>query len=133
MKNGIEFFEKPVTDDEKDVAALLQKIAQAVIVKDIDLLVSAYSNNASIENLSSGDTPLNKNEYKFQMLKDIENIRDINFRDTVVRVNGQEAAISCLSIISLRDKIFPIKNRRYYKCIKKYDKWSIVESRYVFL
>ncbi len=128
---SIQYFEKPVTDDEKEIATLLQKIVQATITKNIDLLVSVYSDTASIVNLISRHIPLNKSEYRERMSNIMENIRDIYFRDAIIRVNGQEATISCLSIILLRDKILPEKNQRYYRCIKENGKWSIAESRYI--
>lgn len=130
MNPSLVFLEKPVTADEKEIAGLLQKIVLAVADKNVNLLISAYSDAASINNLKSRSTPLNKDEYRENMSKVIGNIRNIYFRDVIIRVNGQEAIIYCISIISLRGNAFPLKNGRHYKCIKENGKWSIIESRY---
>lgn len=128
---SIQYFEKPVTADEKEIAGLLQKIIKAVTDKNINLLISAYSDAASINNLTSRDTPLNKEEYRENMLKIIGNIRNVYFHDAIIRVNGQEAAISCVSSILLQDSASPVKNRRYYKCIREAGEWRIKESLYI--
>lgn len=134
MSNGIisiQYFEKPVTIEEKEIAALLEKMVQAITAKDIDLLVSLYSDAASIEMLASRGVPISKSEYRERMSKSIEGVRNIYFRNTIIRVNEQEAVISCRIIVLLRGRVFPEKNQIYFKCIKDRGEWLIIETRYI--
>ncbi len=131
MKNPIEFLEKPVTTDEIQIASLLERIIKAIATKDLKLLVSVYFDTASIEMLMSRDMPLSKSEYRARMSKIIGNVRNIYFRDAIIRVNGQEAVISCVSVVLLQGRAFPDKNQRYFKCVKEGEEWRIVEARYI--
>lgn len=130
-RERIKYLEKPVTADEKAIAALLEKIARAITTKDVDLLVSAYSDVASIEVLTSGGALINKNEYRERMSKFISNIQNFALHNTVIRVNEQEAVVSCITVVSLQGKAFPLKNQRYLKCAKEGEKWRIVEAKYI--
>lgn len=128
---SIQYLERPVTDDEKKIAALLEKIVRAIAAKDVDLLVSVYSDTATIEVLSLRDAPISKSEYRERMSKFIGNVRNFSLRDAIIRVNGQEAIVSYINVILLRGKAFPEKNRRYLKCVNKGEKWLITEARYI--
>ena len=131
MKNSIEFLEKPVTADEVQVASLLERIVKAIVAKDLKMLISVYSDTASIEMSTLRDALLNKSEYEARMSKIIGNIRNIYFNNTIIRVTGQEAVISCISNILLHGMAFSKKNQRYFKCVKEDGKWRIIEARYI--
>ena len=75
--------------------------------------------------------PLSKSEYSARMSKIIGNVRNIYFRDAIIRVNGQEAVIPCVSVVLLQGRAFPDKNQRYFKCVKEGEEWRIVEARYI--
>ena len=128
---SIQYLEKPVTTDEIQIASLLERAIKAIATKDLELLVSVYSDTASIEMLASRGVFSSKNEYMMRMSKFIEKVRNIYFRNTIIRVNGQEAIISCITTVSLRGKVFPEKNQRYFKCVKEGEEWRIVEARYI--
>lgn len=127
----IKYLEKPVTSDEKEIAALLEKMVQAITVKDVDILVSGYSDIATIEILALKDAPISKSEYRERMSKFINNIRNFALHNTIIRVNGREAVVSCVSAVLIRGKAFPDKNQRYLKCVKESGEWRIVEARYI--
>lgn len=128
---SIQYLEKPVTTDEIQIASLLERTIKAIAAKDLELLVSVYSDTSSIEMLASRGMFLSKGEYVTRMSKSIERIRNIYFRNTIIRVNGQEAIISCITVVLLRGKVFPEKNQRYFKCVKEVGEWRITEARYV--
>lgn len=127
----IEYLEKPVTVEEKKIAALLEKIVRAIAAKDVDLLISAYSDIATIEVLASRDAPISKSEYRERMSKFIGNVRNFYLRDVIIRVNGPEAIVSCISAVLLREKALPEKNQRYLKCVKEDGEWRIIDARYI--
>lgn len=127
----IQYLERPVTDDEKKIAALLEKIVQAIAAKDVDLLISAYSDIATIEVLASRDVPISKSEYREQMSKFIGKVRNFSLRNVIIRVNGQEAIVSCISAVLLLEKALTEKNQRYLKCIKEDGEWRIIDARYI--
>lgn len=127
----IKYLEKPITFEEKAIAALLEKVVRAIAVRDVDLLVSAYSDNASIEILSLREAPISKIDYRERMLKFIKNIRNFYICDVIIRVNEKEAVISCITAVSLKEKAFLEKNQRYFKCIKEGGEWHIVDARYI--
>jgi len=127
----IQYLEKPVTTDEIQIASLLERTVKAIAAKDLELLVSVYSDAASIEILASRGVFSSKSEYLTRMSKSIERVRNIYFRNTIIRVNGQEAVISCITVVLLRGRAFPEKNQRYFKCAKEDKEWHVVEARYI--
>lgn len=127
----IQYLEKPVTADEIQIASLLERTIKAIAAKDLELLVSVYSDTATIEMLASRGELSSKSEYVTRMSRGIERIRNIYFRNTIIRVNGQEAVISCITVVLLRGKVFPEKNQRYFKCIKESGEWRIIDARYI--
>lgn len=128
---SIQYLEKPVTTDEIQIASLLERTVKAIANKDLELLVSVYSDIASIEIEASRGTFSSKSEYKERMSKGIERVRNIYFHNTIIRVNRHEAVISCITVVLLRGKTFPEKNQRYFKCIKEGGEWRIAEARYI--
>ena len=128
---SVQYLEKPVTTDEIKIASLLERTIKAIATKDLELLVSVYSDTASIEMEASRGMFSSKSEYRARMSKGIERIRNIYFRNTIIRVNVQEAIISCVTAVLLRGKAFPEKNQRYFKCVKEGEEWHIVEARYI--
>lgn len=127
----IEYLEKPITADEKAIAALLEKIVRSIAAKNVDLLVSGYSDAATIEVLTLKDTLISKSEYREKMLKFIGKIRNFYLYNAIIRVNGQEAIVSCISAVLLREKALPEKNQRYLKCVKEDEEWRIIDARYI--
>lgn len=127
----IKYLEKPVTSDEKAIAALLEKIVLAITIKDVNLLVSAYSNDAKIEIRALKDTPISKSEYSERMSKFIGNVRNFYLDNTIIRVNGQEAIVSCVSNVLLRGEAFPEESQRYLKCVKESGAWYIIDAKYI--
>lgn len=131
MDTIIKYFEKPITADEIKVSFLLEQIARAINTKNINLLISVHSEYASIGMLTLNGAPLTKKEYKNRMSKIITDIRSIYFSDVIIRVNIKEAFVSCTSNIIHKDNVFPLKFKRYFKCVKIAEEWKIIEAKYV--
>lgn len=131
MENPIDFLEKPVTADEVKIASLLKQIIKAITAKDVKLLFSMYSDTASIEMSTSRGVFLNKKEYQSRMSEIIGSVRNICFRDVIMRISGQEATISCVITALLMGRAFPAKNQVYFKCVKTEGRWLIKETRYI--
>ena len=128
----MEYFEKPVTDVEKKIATLLEKMAYAFSTHNSDLLHEILSENSTLAVMVDKEKILDKNGYIDYMSEAMRKIRIISYRDVLMRIiNKDEATLCCWCFISFYGKISPLVTQRYFKCRREGDTWRIVEAQYI--
>jgi len=128
----IEFFEKPVTNDEKEVAKLLGILIKAFEKKDALLFDSVYSDDAEIESLSQRDTTMSKKEYIEYMTKIFDSSHPrLTFSDVFIRFEKENAIIHCLNKLKKTGAMIQQVSNRQYVCKKKGGIWRIIKAYYI--
>lgn len=123
----IEFFEKPVTNDEKEIAALLGQIMEAMHAGNANDFISAFSDSARIVVSKNNPKEMSKKECLIYMARAMERIRRLSYSNTIIRVEGAEATISCLGHVEFRDGTKSAFSR-YFKCRKEEGEWRFIEA-----
>ena len=123
----IEFFEKPVTNDEKEIVALLKQVVEAVNEHNVDKFITIFSDSARIVVSGVMQEELNKSECLLYMTKAMLRIRHLSYSRTIVRIKNMEANISCISHIMFNDGNTNLASR-YFKCKKEQDTWYFTEA-----
>jgi len=131
MNRVIEYLEKPTQRDEKDIAAILERLLSSVKKKDIDELSSLFSDNARIAMYDKNEKLYKKSEYLEGMKKLMQDIHAINYKNTLIRLkNKKEATASCYNITTFRGKLAPISRERFFT-FRRYDSiWYITKVLY---
>ncbi len=133
METPIEYLEKPATADERQVALLLENMIKAISGRDFNLLASLFSVDASIIMFADDKRALSKKEYMKEVLKNIEKVRFICYKNVFIRVTSNyDATAICLKDLtspgdlSVENKI----SERVFRFCKKNGRWYIVEATY---
>ena len=88
----VEYFEKPVTDVEKKIATLLEKMAYAFSTHNSDLLHEILSENSTLAVMVDKEKILDKNGYIDYMSEAMRKIRIISYRDVLMRIINKDEA-----------------------------------------
>lgn len=125
---SIEYLERPVTSDEKEIAQILEKIVTAHKTKNVPLLASVLSDDSLIMLPTDRSRFFTKNDYLRAVPKITNNLRKLSYTNVIIRIIKKNSAlISCAGRAFLKSKTTPIINQRYFKCEKQGDKWLITE------
>jgi|SRR3989338_425859 len=130
MVSVVEYLEKPVTAEEKEVAHLLGSLHQATLEGKSDLFDKLLADNAFL--VTSSGIQKSKSEYIENLLRLATSLRQIRFRDVLIRVqNGHEGTISYICDFAvLSNNLRQLKERRL-KCRKIDNVWRITEIYYL--
>lgn len=129
IKTSIGYFEKPATFDEKEIAALIGKIVSTINVRDLNGLMSVFSESAQIVFSDNSQRLLTKSECMEYMAQMIENIRSLSYDNILIRVKNEEAVVSCRGCISFKGGNLKIISR-YFTCQKEKRVWRIAKAEY---
>lgn len=128
------YFEKPVTQDEKSIAHILETIVQSFKNQDVSLLTRVIRDDAKIELIKEqtrAGSAMTKKEYIDKTTSYFNKVHSVQFQDTLIRVkNEQEATASYKRVVLLHNKYsFPRISNGYIKFIKSGKLWLIAEAR----
>lgn len=129
-KHKIIYFERPVTADEKEIAALLETLINAIGDNNFEKLKSVFSPSASIFLSSADRNSVGVAECIKRLKKFTGDIRNINYENALVRVYGCQATISAVRVVFRKGEILH-RALRYFKCRKENGKWEIAEADFI--
>lgn len=126
-KHKIIYFERPVTADEKEIAALLEILIGAIGDNNFEKLKSVFSPVASIFLSSADRNSIGVAECVKRLKKFTGDIRNINYENALIRVRGYQATISAVRVVFRKGEV-PHRAPRYFKCQKENGRWEIIEA-----
>lgn len=92
-RRGVFFCEKLATKEEKEIGNFLREYLFAFSKKDVKLLTSFFSDNATIYSNICGSRILNKTEYIQCLTQKIKEFTPICFDDVIIRVADRNNAV----------------------------------------
>lgn len=131
IASKIHYLEKPITQEEKEVAELLQKFLYSASRKNFDEFRSLFSKDARIADIAAGfadEKIISVEQYIENLAKVSQNYFKVNYKDVLIRVINKKKAVIGLTacIISAKDDLKKILNR-YLRLKKLGQSWFIVE------
>lgn len=129
FKEVIKYLEKPVTSEEREVAALLSKMVEAVNTKDLRLLESLYMDETIF---ISGAKTLTKAEYMELVPQLIQSVRHISLEEVLIKINRDKATVYYKKYVTLKDSLLPNKITCHRLCcVERGLHWFILEAEKV--
>lgn len=124
------FFETPASEDEIQIAKLMEKYHKALKTKDLKLLISLFSKEAKIDSMAAGGV-VGIKEYQKSMEQNMPHLSGICLADLIIRVEDKNiASIMGLSRYTFRGvpgKVY----ERLWNVEKHNNEWLIVKSEYL--
>jgi len=130
MEPNISYIEKPVTTDEKQIAALLEQTVTAINTKNLSLLQSVYAEDATVRMSTNKLEPMTLQQYLARLPDLIYKVRHLRMGDIIIHVNDPEAKVLCVSSLLFHGALNYSSNRRYFKFLKRDGEWRIIEAGY---
>lgn len=135
QRSGIEYLEKPVTFDEKNVACTLEAIIQSYRNRDSSSLAELIRDDAIFEiflKQTYTGRVLTKREYMSEVVRPyIYSIRSIRFMGTLLRVkNKDKATVFFRRIVYFYRYKSPLISDGYLKFSKENKQWLITEANF---
>ncbi|HEY4494896.1 MAG: hypothetical protein A3B89_03045 [Candidatus Buchananbacteria bacterium RIFCSPHIGHO2_02_FULL_40_13] len=130
----MDFFEKPITEDEKAIAEVLEKMHNATRSKNIDILESIVSNHAQIAIFDKNWQPIyvNKESYLEHMRALMPEIRKFDYKNVLIRVmSDTTAVVTCSRILMFSDPTRNMLHGRYFKFQKENEEWLLTRADYI--
>ncbi len=127
-RERIKYLEKPVTADEKEIAALIDTMANAITTGDSKRLMSVISESAQIA-AADGKGIFNKEEFGEYITALMPQVKHFSCSDIYIRTDGENSDISCLAHTVFLNG-FSKTLSRYLKCRKDNGRWLLTEAGY---
>ncbi|MBI2446376.1 MAG: hypothetical protein HYV51_00965 [Parcubacteria group bacterium] len=130
----MDFFEKPITEDEKAIAEVLEKMNNAVRLKNVDILESIVSDNAQIAIFDKNWQPIcvNKKSYLEHMKAIMPEIIKFDYKDALIRVvSDTTAEVTCSRLLIFSDPMRNMLHGRYFKFQKENEEWHLTKADYI--
>ena len=128
---GVLFAEEPATSVEKDVAALLQDYFSALLKKNISIINSCFSTEASICSYVCGYRKVTRKEHLQQLTLKINFIEPICFSGTLIKEKKcDKAFVSTTFLFFTKNEHFGPK-RVFFECNREIEGWKITKQWYL--
>lgn len=129
-KRGITFLEKPVTQDERAIASVLEKLYSARQKRNVEEIVSLYEKGAKVH-ICSPRKELTLEQYKAFLNKNIANLISTYFDQTIIRVKSPgESLVSAVAFYQCQDHtVGPAPILFVFSKIDS--KWLIIQSEWL--
>lgn len=123
----VQYLEKPVSREEREVNALLHQFFQALNEKTPSVLGYLFDDDAVIF-LSGQNERLTKELYIQKMFERVKNVRTYSVKNLLIRAISSERAVATFqSVIFLKNRI-TLLIRSHYCYLQKLDgEWRIAE------
>lgn len=122
------YIEKPVTDDEREIATLVDTIENAITSGNLKQLMSVISESAQIA-AADGKGIFNKKEFEEYIIALMPQVKHFSCSDIYIRTDGENGDISCLAHTAFING-FSKTLSRYFKCRKDNGIWLLTEAGY---
>lgn len=127
MLTRIQYIERPVTDEERAIAALLEGIHQALRGADAAALASLFAKDARI--MVRGRTDfITGDQYIAHMMRNAPRISRIEKHGLLIRaIDSRSAVASCENAVHFSDGAAQLRISLQYRFTKTDAGWRIVE------
>lgn len=125
---AITFAEKPASRDEHKIVDMLNKIILAINSKNPSILADIYAPEAIVRMSLGSRAPLTVSEYIRRLPRLVSKVHSLSLSDVVIRVNGIEALVYCVSKLRFYDINRVRSSNRFFKCRQRDMKWEIIEA-----
>lgn len=123
----VQYLEKPVLREEKEVDALLRKLFRAFNDKTPLALEHLFDDDAVIF-LSGQNEKLTKETYIKKMFERVQNIRAYSAKNLLIRIIAPEKATATFqNVLFLKNRIAPLIQPYYCHFQKSRGEWRITE------
>lgn len=129
-RERIKYLEKPVTSDEKEIAALIDTLTSAITTGNIQQLMSIISDSAQLAVPPGDERAFNKKEFEEYITALMPQVKNFSCSDIYIRTDGKNSNISCLAYTLFRNGRFKTLSR-HFKCRKENGKWLLTETSYI--
>lgn len=133
MRVEVEYLEKPVTKEEREVAIIFERGVGAVEKKDPRLLESVFTPDAVISLMTkAGEKLLTRNEFVKKIGEDFMRLGTLSYKEVFIKLKSDcEATVKCVCIVTLRDTMWPNIFRRHFALEKRNSAWYITRLVYI--
>lgn len=131
QKGGVEYIEKPVTRDEKNIAGILETIIQSLKNQDLPRFAGLFRDDAIIK-IFKGQTQTERTITKKRYIDNvilpiIDKIRLIQFKNTLIRIENEKEAVAHFQRMIFYKHAPPLTSDGYIKFIRINAQWLIAE------
>lgn len=129
VQQKITYLEKPVSQDEKKIGAVLQAIAESCSEEKIHDLDRLYDDNAVFDVFPGQRPPMNKTEFINDLASRMKYVRRVVYTRVLISVkNPREAICHCTRVIYTKKDYAPELMTGYLKFINKDGNWRVSEA-----
>lgn len=126
----VHYTESPVTDDERQIAVIMEMAADAINNKDAKLFLSLLWDDATAW-MTPTSTAISKREYGEAIYRIVKKIRRISYKDVFIRLGSPDRAyVYCLSYLIEENAGLPHKTERCFAFTKRNGRWGIADITY---
>ena len=124
----VQYLEKPVLREEREIDALLHELFQALNKKTPQMLERLFDDDA-IMVLSGQNEKLTKEAYIRKMFDRIQNIRMYSAQNLLIRITASEKATATFhNVVFLKNRVAPLVQPYYCHFQKSKGEWRLTES-----
>jgi len=126
MHMTVTYLEKPVTETEKKLAWLIERLVEGFNTKNPKVIMSVFHPRARLcVPLKNEERYLARDEYVEKFMNS-ERIRRISYEDVIIRTpNEKNAFASYICRIFLKNSNTPLTLHRNFKFIKEEGSWHV--------
>lgn len=127
---NIEYLEKPVTLEERAVAAVLKGMLDATLLHDMAYLAAATADDAAIMLFQKENEFMTKTAYLEKMKKITPSVRGMKYKNVLIRMTSDwRATVSCVRYVRFQNFREELTNR-IFELRKEESSWKITRMTY---
>ena len=127
---NIEYLEKPVTPEERAVAAVLKGTLDATLSNDIAYLASVTADDATIMLFQKENEFMTKTAYLEKMTKIAPSVRGMKYKNVLIRMTSDwRATVSCVRYVRFQNSREVLTNR-IFELRKDDAEWKVTRVAY---